>query len=135
MLYHYGIFSQFRNTVGLESNEGVNVAVLAFEKQHLALDIQMDIQIASIKNQLHAFCWNCVGPSALSDALKRVCDEDRLQVHAKDRCQQIDIQPSFVFYPIEYQVRIVKCICEEHNLLFFFYSKSLNSFVVRCLPI
>jgi lactosylceramide 4-alpha-galactosyltransferase len=98
-------FSTFLNTVALESIDGVNVAVLAFEKQHLVLDIQMDIQLASVNTQFNSFCWNCVGPSALSDALKQVCDEKKLHIHAKDKCQQIDIQPSFVFYPIAYQVK------------------------------
>jgi hypothetical protein len=97
-------FTLFSNTVALESIDGVNVAVLALEKQHLVLDIQMDIQLTSVNTQFHAFCWNCVGPSALSDALKQICDEHKLHIHSKDRCQQIDIQPSFVFYPIPYQV-------------------------------
>ncbi|CAF1477671.1 unnamed protein product [Rotaria magnacalcarata] len=96
-------FSLFSNTVALESIDSVNVAVLAFEKQHLALDIQMDIQLTLVNQQFNAFCWNCVGPAALSDALKRVCDEKKLSIHSKDKCQQIDIQPSFVFYPIPYQ--------------------------------
>jgi hypothetical protein len=116
LLYKYGgiyfdldvlplrTFDLFSNTVALETPDGVNVAVLAFEKQHLALDIQMDIQLTSVNTQFNAFCWNCVGPSALSDALKRICDEHKLHIHSKDRCQQIDIQPSFVFYPIPYQV-------------------------------
>lgn len=96
-------FRSFSNTVALESHDGVNVAVLAFEKQHLALDIQMDIQLELVKNSFNAFCWNCVGPAALSQALKRLCDNKILYMHAKDKCHQIDIQPSFVFYPIEYQ--------------------------------
>ena len=116
LLYKYGgiyfdldviplrAFTMFSNTVGLESSDGVNVAVLAFQKQHLVLDIQMDIQLTSINTHFHALCWNCVGPSALSDALKRICDKKILHIHSKDQCQQIDIQPSFVFYPIPYQV-------------------------------
>lgn len=103
-------FSSFRNAVALESSDGVNVAVLAFEKQHLALDIQMDIQLSSFKSQFNSLCWNCVGPSALSDALKRVCDEQILHIHALDRCHQIDIQPSFVFYPIAYQVSVCSVV-------------------------
>lgn len=103
-------FSLFSNTVALESIDGVNVAVLVFEKQHLVLDVQMDIQLKSVNKQFNAFCWNCVGPSALSDALKSICDEKKLHIHAKDKCQQIDIQPSFVFYPIAYQVKKNKTI-------------------------
>ena len=98
-------FRSFSNTVALESDDGVNVAVLAFERQHLALDIQMDIQLQLVKSSFNAHCWNCVGPSALSQALKRLCDNQILHVHAKDKCHRIDIQPSFVFYPIEYQVK------------------------------
>lgn len=117
LLYKYGgiyfdldviplrTFERFSNTVGLESIDGVNVAVLAMEKQHLVLDIQMDLQIKSVNSPFQAFCWSCVGPSALSDALKHICDEHMLHIHAKDRCHQIDIQPSYVFYPIHYQVR------------------------------
>lgn len=100
-------FYSFGNTVALESSDSVNVAVLAFEKQHLVLDIQMDIQLASVNTPFNAFCWSCVGPSALSDALKRVCDNKELHIHSRDKCQQIDIQPSFVFYPIPYQVKIL----------------------------
>ncbi|CAF0722385.1 unnamed protein product [Rotaria sp. Silwood1] len=115
LLYKYGgiyfdldviplkTFSLFSNTVALESVDSVNVAVLVFEKQHIALDIQMDIQLTSVNTQFNAFCWNCVGPSALSDALKRVCDDKKLHIHSRDKCQKIDIQPSFVFYPIAYQ--------------------------------
>ena len=99
-------FSLFSNTVALESDDGVNVAVLAFEKHHIALDLQMDIQLALVDTHFNAFCWNCVGPSALSDALKRVCDDKKLHIHSKDKCHQVDIQPSFVFYPIPYQVKI-----------------------------
>jgi mannosyltransferase OCH1-like enzyme len=97
-------FNSFTNAVGLETKDGVNVAVLSFEKQHLVLDLQMDIQLKSMENQFNALCWNCLGPSALTDALKKVCDEGELIIHDKDKCQQIDIQPSFVFYPIPYQV-------------------------------
>jgi hypothetical protein len=111
-------FALFSNTVALETIDAVNVAVLAFEKQHLVLDIQMDIQLTSMNTQFHAFCWNCVGPLALSDALKQICDEQKLHVHSKDRCQQIDIQPSFVFYPIPYQVKDCSSLS---NLLFLFY--------------
>ncbi len=100
-------FSSFSNTLALESIDGVNVAVLAFEKQHLVLDIQMDIQLMLVNTQFNALCWNCVGPVALSDALKRICDDKKLHVHSKDKCQQIDIQPSFVFYPIPYQVKTI----------------------------
>lgn len=98
-------FHSFINTVALESSETVNVAVLAFEKHHLALELQMDIQLESMNNQLHALCWNCLGPLALTEALKHVCEEGQLHVRAPERCQQIVIQPSFVFYPIAYQVR------------------------------
>lgn len=116
LLYKYGgiyfdldviplkTFAAFSNAVALESNDGVNVAVLAMEKQHLVLDIQMDMQLKSVQSRFQAFCWSCVGPSALSDALKEICDEHQLHLHAKDRCHQIDIQPSYVFYPIPYQV-------------------------------
>jgi len=97
-------FEQFTNTVALESNDGVNVAVLVFEKKHLVLDLQMDIQLKSIENQFNALCWNCLGPLALTNALKNVCNEHKLYIHKKDKCQFIDIQPSFVFYPIKYQV-------------------------------
>ncbi|CAF0891400.1 unnamed protein product [Rotaria sordida] len=96
-------FQQFSNTVGLETNHGVNVAVLIFEKQHLVLDLQMDKQLESIENQFHALCWSCLGPSALTDALKNVCDQHQLYIHDKDKCHQIDILPSFVFYPMSYQ--------------------------------
>lgn len=117
LLYKYGgiyfdldviplkTFQFFRNTVALETMDGVNVAVLAFEKQHIALDIQMDIQLSVVKKKWNSFCWNCLGPSALSEALKRLCDDQILHIHAKDRCHQIDIQPSLVFYPIPYQVK------------------------------
>ena len=117
LLYKYGgiyfdldviplkTFSLFSNTVALESTDSVNVAVLAFEKQHLVLGIQMDIQLMSLNTKLNALCWNCIGPSALSDALKHICDDKKLYIHSKDKCQQIDIQPSFVFYPITYQVK------------------------------
>jgi hypothetical protein len=120
LLYKYGgiyfdldviplkTFSLFSNTVALETMDGVNVAVLAFEKQHLVLDIQMDIQLTLVNKQLNAFCWNCVGPTALSDALKQICDDKTLYIHSKDKCQQIDIQPSFVFYPIPYQVKQIE---------------------------
>ena len=129
LLYKYGgiyfdldviplkTFSSFSNTVALETIDGVNVAVLAFEKQHLVLDIQMDLQLTLVNQQLNAFCWNCVGPSALSEALKSVCDEKILHIHSKDKCQQIDIQPSFVFYPIPYQV---KRKSSGRNLIFLF---------------
>jgi mannosyltransferase OCH1-like enzyme len=100
-------FSHFTNAVALESSDGVNVAVLAFTKHHIALDIQMDMQLTSMKNPFDTFCWNCLGPSALSDALKHVCDQKKLVIHSKDSCQQIDIQPSFVFYPITYHVRTI----------------------------
>ncbi|CAF3827323.1 unnamed protein product [Adineta steineri] len=128
LLYKYGgiyfdldviplkTFSSFINTVALESIDGVNVAVLAFEKQHLVLDIQMDIQLMLVNKQFNTLCWNCVGPSALSDALKRVCDDKILHIHSKEKCHDIDIQPSFVFYPINY-----------HQIpTFFHYSKSSN---------
>ncbi|UJR26133.1 hypothetical protein I4U23_007477 [Adineta vaga] len=128
LLYKYGgiyfdldviplkTFSSFLNTVGLESMEGVNVAVLTFEKQHLVLDIQMDIQLMLVNQQFNSLCWNCVGPSALSDALKHVCDENSLHIHARDKCHDIDIQPSYVFYPITY-----------HEIpQFFRHSKSSN---------
>jgi lactosylceramide 4-alpha-galactosyltransferase len=130
LLYRYGgiyfdldviplkTFSLFTNTVALETIDGVNVAVLAFEKQHLALDIQMDIQLTLVNNRLNAFCWNCVGPSALSDALKRVCDDKTLYIHSKDKCQQIDIQPSFVFYPIPYQVKKTKNFLKKISVSF-----------------
>ncbi|CAF0778614.1 unnamed protein product [Adineta ricciae] len=95
-------FRSLANAVALESSDGVNVAVLTFEKQHLLLDIQMDIQIMFVNQQFNSLCWNCVGPLALSDALKRVCDDNILHVHSKDKCHDIDIQPSFVFYPITY---------------------------------
>jgi lactosylceramide 4-alpha-galactosyltransferase len=94
-------FDRFINTVALETDDAVNVAVLAFEKQHLVLDLQMDIQLESIGNTL---CWNCIGPLALTSALKNVCDQKQLYVHKMDKCHRIDIQPSFVFYPIAYQV-------------------------------
>jgi len=98
-------FDQFVNTVALEADDAVNVAVLAFEKQHLALDIQMDIQLKTIENLFsNSFCWNCLGPLALTNALKKVCDQQKLHVHKMDKCHQVDIQPSFVFYPINYQV-------------------------------
>jgi len=100
-------FHKFANTVGLETYNGVNVAVLVFEKQHLVLDLQMDIQLKTISNQFHALCWNCLGPTALTDALKNVCDQHRLHIHQKDKCYQIDIQPSYVFYPIPYQVGVL----------------------------
>jgi hypothetical protein len=118
LLYKYGgiyfdldviplrTFTLFSNAVALETNEGVNVAVLAFEKQHLVLDIQMDIQLMLVNKLFNTLCWNCVGPSALSDALKRVCDDKKLYIHSKDKCQGIDIQPSYVFYPIDYHVKL-----------------------------
>jgi hypothetical protein len=121
LLYKYGgiyfdldviplrTFDLFSNTVALETTDGVNVAVLAFEKQHLVLDLQMDIQLESTGKQFHALCWSCLGPSALTDALKRICDEHQLHTHAKEKCHQIDIQPSFVFYPIPYQVCTLFC--------------------------
>ncbi|CAF1456268.1 unnamed protein product [Adineta steineri] len=96
-------FHEFSNTVALETSVGVNVAVLVFVKQHLVLDLQMDIQLQTISNQFHALCWNCLGPSALTDALKDVCDHHQLYIHQKDKCHEIDIQPSYVFYPIPYQ--------------------------------
>ncbi|CAF1229966.1 unnamed protein product [Adineta ricciae] len=97
-------FHHFRNTVALETTDGVNVAVLAFEKHHLALNLQMNIQLQTISKRFHALCWNCLGPKALTDALKNVCDQQQLIVHQQDKCHQIDIQPSYVFYPITYQV-------------------------------
>jgi hypothetical protein len=121
-------FNSYANTVALETNDGVNVAVLVFEKQHLVLDLQMDIQLKSIENKFNALCWNCLGPLALTDALKNVCDQQQLYVHDKDKCQQIDIQPSFVFYPIPYQVyfmlfrKVFNCFC---------FSKFHNSFVIH----
>ncbi|UJR22827.1 hypothetical protein I4U23_025857 [Adineta vaga] len=96
-------FSHFRNTVAMETTDGVNVAVLAFEKHHLVLDLQMDIQLQTISKQFHALCWNCLGPKALTDALKNACDQNQLYIHQQDKCHQIDIQPSYVFYPIPYQ--------------------------------
>ena len=48
-------FNSFTSTVGLETTDGVNVAVLAFEKQHLVLDLQMEIQLKSIENQFNGF--------------------------------------------------------------------------------
>jgi hypothetical protein len=97
-------FQSFSNTVALETNDGVNVAVLVFQIKHIVLDLQMDIQLKSIENQFHALCWGCLGPLALTDALKNVCDQHQLYIHQRDKCSQIDIQPSFVFYPIPYQV-------------------------------
>ncbi len=97
-------FQEFSNTVALETNDCVNVAVLVFEKQHLVLDLQMNIQLKSVKNQFHELCWNCLGPLALTNALKNVCDQNQLYIHKKEKCHFIDIQPSFVFYPIPYQV-------------------------------
>lgn len=145
LLYKYGgiyfdldviplrTFMTFSNTVGLESNDGVNVAVLVMEKQHLVLDIQMDLQLKSINSPLQAFCWSCVGPSALSDALKHICDEHTLHIHAKDRCHQIDIQPSYVFYPIPYQVRdFHRFNCVSHRI--FLFSKFLDFSDNRNLP-
>ncbi|CAF3782410.1 unnamed protein product [Rotaria sp. Silwood1] len=96
-------FQLFSNTVGLETNYGVNVAVLVFEKQHLVLNIQMIKQLETIEKQFHALCWNCLGPLALTDALKSICNQSQLYIHEKDKCHQIDIQPSYVFYPISYQ--------------------------------
>ncbi len=110
-------FDRFLNTVALETKDGVNVAVLVFERQHLILDLQMDIQIKSIENQFQTFCWNCLGPLALTDALKNLCDQHQLYIHKKDKCHQIDIQPSFVFYPIDYQVKFN--VNDEINFLFF----------------
>jgi len=145
LLYKYGgiyfdldviplrTFSLFSNTVALESIDGVNVAVLAFEKQHLVLDIQMDIQLKSVNTRFNAFCWNCVGPSALSDALKRVCDDKKLYVHSKDKCQQIDIQPSFVFYPIAYQVNDFIFLKRKFIFILFSFSKFHNFFVAQNL--
>ncbi len=145
LLYKYGgiyfdldviplkTFSLFSNTVALESIDGVNVAVLAFEKQHLVLDIQMDIQLKSVNTRFNAFCWNCVGPSALSDALKRVCDNKKLYVNSKDKCQQIDIQPSFVFYPIAYQVN--DFIFKKKKILFLFCFLLANSTIFSSLKI
>lgn len=97
-------FDSFVNTVAIESSSGVNVAALAFEKGHLALDLQMQIQLDSMDKQFQAFCWNCLGPAALTEALKTVCDQHQLHLRAKDKCHQVDILPSFVFYPIDYQV-------------------------------
>jgi len=144
LLYKYGgiyfdldviplkTFSLFLNTVALESINGVNVAVLAFEKQHLVLDIQMDIQLTSVNKKFNSFCWNCVGPSALSDALKRVCDDNKLHIHSKDKCQQIDIQPSFVFYPIAYQVKKKSF---EKKYQFFCFSLLANSTIFSSFKI
>jgi len=98
-------FDNLTNTVGLETFDGVNVAVLAFERQHIVFDLQMDIQLKSIENQFEAFCWNCLGPLALTQALKNICDYQQLHIHKRDRCHRINIQPSYVFYPISYQVK------------------------------
>lgn len=97
-------FQQFSNTVALETTNAVNVAALVFEKQHPVLDVQMDIQLKSVEKQFHGLCWNCLGPLALTNALKKLCNQHELYIHEKDKCHQIDIQPSFVFYPIAYQV-------------------------------
>ena len=96
-------FARFTNAVALESKDAVNVAVLALEKQHLVLDLQMDIQLKSMEKHFHSFCWNCLGPLALTEALKKVCDHEQLHIHRKDKCHQIDIHPSLTFYPIDYQ--------------------------------
>ncbi|CAM2725054.1 unnamed protein product [Rotaria socialis] len=96
-------FQIFSNAVGLETDNGVNVAVLAFERQHLVLDLQMEKQLESIENKFNALCWNCLGPLALTQVLRNVCDQHRLRIHEKDKCLEIDIHPSYVFYPISYQ--------------------------------
>ncbi|CAF4041410.1 unnamed protein product [Rotaria sp. Silwood2] len=120
-------FHRFSNTVGLETNDGVNVAVLVFEKQHLVLDLQMDKQLESIENQFHALCWNCLGPLALTDALKSVCDQSQLYIHKKDKCHQIEIQPSFVFYPISYQQIPQFFRCSTENIEFLLKNSSIYS--------
>ncbi|CAF4209720.1 unnamed protein product [Rotaria socialis] len=97
-------FQIFSNAVGLETDNGVNVAVLAFERQHLVLDLQMEKQLESIENKFNALCWNCLGPLALTQVLRNVCDQHQLRIHEKDKCLEIDIHPSYVFYPISYQV-------------------------------
>ena len=121
-------FNQFSNTVGLETNDAVNVAVLAFEKKHLVLDLQMHIQLKTMEKKFQALCWNCLGPLALTDALKNVCEQQQLDIHRKDKCHQIDIQPPFVFYPIAYQVKF--SFLEILNI-FDFFSKFLNFFVLH----
>lgn len=123
-------FSPFINAVGLESSETVNVAVLVFQRQHLALDIQMDLQIESVKNKFHTFCWNCVGPLALTKSLKNICDEKQFLIHQKEKCHQIDIQPSFVFYPINYQVRLF-FVSKGKKLSVCFFRKFRVFFVSR----
>jgi hypothetical protein len=119
-------FDRFINTVGLESHNAVNVAVLVFEKQHLVLDLQMNTQLESIG---HSLCWNCIGPLALTKALKKVCDQEKLYIHKMDKCHQIDIQPSFAFYPIAYQVCNLNL--KKNNSFSFRNRKFLNSFVVH----
>ncbi|CAF1540769.1 unnamed protein product [Didymodactylos carnosus] len=109
-------FDLFKNSVGLESKDGVNVAVLAFESRHLALDIQMDKQLASASNNFQSLCWSCVGPTALSDALKHVCDGGELHIHQKEKCHDIDIHNTYTFYPIAYQ-----------NIPKFFHSSTISS--------
>ncbi|CAF0767102.1 unnamed protein product [Didymodactylos carnosus] len=96
-------FDKFKNSVGLESQAGVNVAVLAFESGHLALDIQMDKQLASFSDNFQSLCWSCVGPTALSDALRHLCDGSELHIHQKEKCHDIDIHYTYAFYPIAYQ--------------------------------
>lgn len=100
-------FHIFTNAVALETRDSVNVAVLIFEKQHAILELQMDIQLQLSKRLLSTLCWNCFGPLALTDALKTFCDQRTLYINHRNRCHQIDIQPSYVFYPISYQVNIL----------------------------
>lgn len=113
-------FHTFTNTVALETDSGVNVAVLAFEKQHSVLNVQMDKQLKSVESQFNALCWNCLGPLALTDALKDVCEQQKLHINQKDKCRQIDIQPSYVFYPISYDVCTVLILLYEIRFGYFF---------------
>ena len=123
-------FARFVNAVALETNDAVNVAVLALEKQHLVLHLQMDIQLKSAEKQSDRYCWNCLGPLALTTALKDVCDEQKLHIHRKDKCHQIDIHPSFTFYPIAYQVHLME-ICQTNSVLVYVLGNSsiLHSFI------
>lgn len=121
-------FARFINAVGLETNDAVNVAVLALEKRHRVLDIQMNIQLKSVEKQSNRYCWNCLGPLALTKALKQICDHEKLHIHRKDQCQQIDIHPSFTFYPIAYQVDSIE-IFQIHSICVLGNSSILHSFI------
>lgn len=99
-------FDTLQNAVALETANGVNVAVLVLEKHHHVLDLQMAIQLKTISSQFHSLCWNCLGPLALTEALKDACDQHHLHVHQPSKCHRVDIQPSYVFYPIPYQVSL-----------------------------